>query len=74
MDLLEQTKNLCRLYDIKPVRSRGQIFLIKEKIHDDVVAAADLRPDDFILEVGPGLGVFNRQAGGQSQAGGGRGN
>ena len=58
MDLLEQTKNLCRLYDIKPVRSRGQIFLIKEKIHDDVVAAADLRPDDFILEVGPGLGFL----------------
>ena len=58
MDLLEQTKNLCRLYDIKPVRSRGQIFLIKEEIHDDVVAAADLRPDDFILEVGPGLGFL----------------
>ena len=58
MDLLEQTKNLCRLYDIKPARSRGQIFLIKEKIHDDVVAAADLRPDDFILEVGPGLGFL----------------
>ena len=58
MDLLEQTKNLCRLYDIKPVRSRGQIFLIKEEIHDDVVAAADLRLDDFILEVGPGLGFL----------------
>jgi len=58
MDLLEQTKNLCRLYDIKPARSRGQNFLIQEKIHDDVVAAADLRPDDFILEVGPGLGFL----------------
>ena len=58
MDLLEQTKNLCRLYDIKPARSRGQNFLIEEKIYDDVVAAADLRPDDFILEVGPGLGFL----------------
>ena len=58
MDLLEQTKELCRLYDIKPARSRGQNFLIQEKIHDDVVAAADLRPDDFILEVGPGLGFL----------------
>jgi len=58
MDLLQQTKELCRLYNIQPVRSRGQIFLIKEKIHDDVVAAADLRPDDFILEVGPGLGFL----------------
>jgi len=58
MDLLQQTNELCRLYNIQPVRSRGQIFLIKEKIHDDVVAAADLRPDDFILEVGPGLGFL----------------
>ena len=58
MDLLEQTKELCRLYDIKPARSRGQNFLIEEKIYDDVVAAADLRPDDRVLEVGPGLGFL----------------
>jgi len=58
MDLLEQTKELCRLYDIKPVRSKGQNFLIEEKIYDDIVAAADLKPEDIVLEVGPGLGFL----------------
>jgi len=58
MNLLEQTKELCRLYDIKPVRSKGQNFLIEEKIYDDIVAAADLKPDDVVLEVGPGLGFL----------------
>ena len=56
--LLEQTKELCRFYGIKPARSKGQNFLISEKIYDDIVAAADLKTDDVILEVGPGLGFL----------------
>jgi len=58
MNLLEQTKELCRLYDIKPARSKGQNFLIREEIYDDIAAAADLRPGDVVLEVGPGLGFL----------------
>ncbi len=58
MNLLEQTKELCRLYDIKPARSKGQNFLIEEKIYDDIVDAADLKSDDVVLEVGPGLGFL----------------
>src|SRR3989338_11457359 len=58
MDLLEQTKILCKLYNIIPARSKGQNFLISEKIYDDIVAAADLKTDDVILEVGPGLGFL----------------
>lgn len=58
MDLLEKTKELCRLYNIKPARSRGQNFLIREEIYDEIVAVADLKPDDAVLEVGPGLGFL----------------
>ncbi|MDO8593254.1 MAG: 16S rRNA (adenine(1518)-N(6)/adenine(1519)-N(6))-dimethyltransferase RsmA [bacterium] len=58
MDLLEQTKQLCRLYNIKPARSKGQNFLIEEEIYDDIAAAADLQTDDIVLEVGPGLGFL----------------
>ncbi|MBI2459322.1 MAG: ribosomal RNA small subunit methyltransferase A [Parcubacteria group bacterium] len=58
MNLLEQTKKLCKLYNIVPARSRGQNFLIKEKIYDDIMAAADLKPADIVLEVGPGLGFL----------------
>ncbi|MFA6306643.1 MAG: 16S rRNA (adenine(1518)-N(6)/adenine(1519)-N(6))-dimethyltransferase RsmA [Patescibacteria group bacterium] len=58
MDLLQQTKELCRLYDIKPARSKGQNFLIEEEIYDQITAAAGLTSNDTVLEVGPGLGFL----------------
>lgn len=58
MNLLEQTKNLCKLYNITPARSKGQNFLIKEEIYDEIIAAAELQPDEMVLEVGPGLGFL----------------
>src|SRR3989338_5243196 len=58
MDLLEQTKILCKLYNMIPARSKGQNFLIREEIYDEIVAAADLKSDDIVLEVGPGLGFL----------------
>jgi 16S rRNA (adenine1518-N6/adenine1519-N6)-dimethyltransferase len=58
VDLLKQTKELCRIYEIKPARSKGQNFLIKENIYDDMVEAANLTKDDTVLEVGPGLGFL----------------
>jgi 16S rRNA (adenine1518-N6/adenine1519-N6)-dimethyltransferase len=58
MNLFEQTKELCRLYNIKPARSKGQNFLIEEEIYDQMANAADLQNNDVILEVGPGLGFL----------------
>jgi len=49
MNLLEQTKELCRLYNIKPARSKGQNFLIKEEIYDKIIETAELKPDDVVL-------------------------
>ena len=57
-DLLAQTRDICRLLEIKPARSKGQNFLINDKIYDDIVKAADLQADDVVLEVGPGLGFL----------------
>ena len=58
MDLAQKTKELCRMYEIKPSRSKGQNFLINEKIYDEIVAAADINSQDTVLEVGPGLGFL----------------
>jgi 16S rRNA (adenine1518-N6/adenine1519-N6)-dimethyltransferase len=58
MDLLERTKEICKLYDIWPSRSKGQNFLIKESVYDKIIAAANLSKDDTVLEVGPGLGFL----------------
>ncbi len=57
-DLLAKTREICRIFEIKPAHSKGQNFLINEKIYDDIVKAADLQPDDVILEIGPGLGFL----------------
>lgn len=46
------------MFEIKPARSKGQNFLINEKIYDDIVRAAGLLPSDTVLEVGPGLGFL----------------
>jgi len=58
MDFLKQIKQLCALYNIKPARSRGQNFLISENVYQKIITAAGLKPDDIVLEVGPGLGFL----------------
>jgi len=57
-DLLQKTREICRLFEIYPKRSKGQNFLINERIYDDIIKAADLNSDDTVLEVGPGLGFL----------------
>jgi len=58
MDILNRTKEICRLYNINPSRSKGQNFLVNEKVYGEIIAAANLTKDDVVLEVGPGLGIL----------------
>ena len=44
--------------DVRPSRERGQNFLIDAGALAAVVDAAELRSDDTVIEVGPGLGVL----------------
>jgi 16S rRNA (adenine1518-N6/adenine1519-N6)-dimethyltransferase len=57
-DLLSKTREICRLIGINPKRSKGQNFLINERIYNDIIKAADLKATDEVLEVGPGLGFL----------------
>ncbi len=57
-DLLPKIREICHLFEIKPARSKGQNFLVNERIYDDIVRAADLKKTDTILEIGPGLGFL----------------
>ena len=41
---------------LRPVRGRGQHFLISPKVLDTVVDAAELSRADRVVEIGPGLG------------------
>jgi len=58
MSLISETKKICKLNNIKPARSKGQNFLIKEGIYKKIILAANLDKNDTVLEVGPGLGFL----------------
>lgn len=47
-----------RTLDLRPSRSMGQNFLIDPAALATIVAAAELSPNDTVIEVGPGLGVL----------------
>jgi 16S rRNA (adenine1518-N6/adenine1519-N6)-dimethyltransferase len=48
-----------REFGIRPKRELGQNFLIDSNMLGVVERAADLRPDDVVLEIGGGLGVLS---------------
>lgn len=58
MNLLETTQAICKENGIWLTRTKGQNFLIEEDVYEKIVAAADLKNDDTVLEVGPGLGFL----------------
>ena len=39
----------------------GQHFLIDRSIVDSIVSHADLGPEDWVLEIGPGEGILTRE-------------
>ncbi|MBI3630883.1 MAG: ribosomal RNA small subunit methyltransferase A [Candidatus Sungbacteria bacterium] len=45
---------------IRPKKSLGQHFLTCPWVADAAIGAADLGPDDTVLEIGPGTGVLTR--------------
>lgn len=56
----DDIKGLCSLYNIKPDRSQGQIFLMDKNILAKITETADLSKEDIVLEVGAGLGVLTK--------------
>ena len=63
MDLadLNVIKNLCKKYGLRPSKDFSQNFLIDREVLDEIVAAADLKKNDVVLEIGPGLGVLTAE-------------
>jgi 16S rRNA (adenine1518-N6/adenine1519-N6)-dimethyltransferase len=51
---------LLRQYGLRPHKGLGQNFLQDESALREIVSVADLKPDDAVLEIGPGLGSLTR--------------
>lgn len=49
---------MLRAYGLRPNKRLGQHFLVDTSYLAQIVDAAELAPDDTVLEVGPGLGVL----------------
>jgi 16S rRNA (adenine1518-N6/adenine1519-N6)-dimethyltransferase len=54
-------KSLLESYDIQPRKSLGQNFLHDPNMLDKIVHLAELKPDDRVLEVGPGTGLLTER-------------
>jgi 16S rRNA (adenine1518-N6/adenine1519-N6)-dimethyltransferase len=52
---------LLEQWDLRPSKGLGQNFLVDPAALDKIVAAAELTPDDVVLEVGAGLGTLTRR-------------
>lgn len=50
--------DIMKRHGIRFTKSLGQNFLIDENILKKTVSVAEMTPDDFVLEIGPGLGTL----------------
>lgn len=59
--LLAQTRRLLRQFDLRARKRLGQHFLIDGEVLQLIASAAELTPDDVVVEIGPGLGILTRE-------------
>ena len=63
MDLTSKTviRELFKKHQSRPSKGLGQNFLIDKRVLKKILEAADLRPVDTVLEIGPGIGVLTQE-------------
>ena len=49
-------------YGFRFSKNLGQNFLIDKNVLDQIVAGAEIGPDDLVIEIGPGIGVLTQAA------------
>jgi 16S rRNA (adenine1518-N6/adenine1519-N6)-dimethyltransferase len=61
MSLYSQTRELLQNAGLHPRKRLGQNFLVDTRVLDAIVEAAELSPDDVILEIGAGTGALTQR-------------
>ena len=54
-------KELLSEYKARPSKGLGQNFLIDKGVLKKIIESADIKPNDIILEVGPGVGTLTQE-------------
>jgi len=59
--LREETVETIKSFGIIPDKDLGQNFLVDENVLDEIARSADISPEDFVMEIGPGLGALTEK-------------
>jgi 16S rRNA (adenine1518-N6/adenine1519-N6)-dimethyltransferase len=55
---LATARELLARHGLLPKKSLGQNFLVDRRVQERIVAAAELQPEDVVVEIGAGLGAL----------------
>ncbi|HVB73940.1 MAG TPA: 16S rRNA (adenine(1518)-N(6)/adenine(1519)-N(6))-dimethyltransferase RsmA [Ktedonobacteraceae bacterium] len=58
---IHELRNLLYAHHMRPNKSFGQNFLIDRAVLEHIVEAAEIKPDEQVLELGAGTGVLTRE-------------
>ena len=56
----QKTIEVLQKYNFSFQKKFGQNFLIDPHVLDKIIAAAEITKDDFVLEIGPGIGTLTQ--------------
>lgn len=54
------TRELIKKHDFRIAKKFGQNFLVDENVLKTIIECSELSKDDYVLEIGPGLGVMTQ--------------
>ena len=58
--ILQETKYILDKYHIKANKSLGQNFLIDENVIQTIIDSSEIKKEDLVIEIGPGLGTLTK--------------
>ncbi len=58
---IEELKEILARYNLSPSKKRGQHFLINEEANTKIIQFANIKKNDTIIEIGPGLGMLTQE-------------
>ena len=59
--VLQETKFIMNKYHIRANKKLGQNFLINDKVVEEIIKSSEIKENDLIIEIGPGLGTLTKE-------------
>lgn len=60
-NILDETIDIMKKYKIRANKELGQNFLINEEVINNIVDSSEIKKDDMVIEIGPGLGTLTKR-------------